>query len=240
MSGRHPGRGRLTVAAPHPARPARRGALATSLVALLTLLAGTLLTAGPAHAADYRYWSFWQQGKDGAWVYATQGPSVARPDDGDVEGFRFAVSANSGSAEKPRGAADFDAICADTPARDGRKRIALVLDFGTPGDAPGGETPPKARTACARVDSGATTADALASVAKPLRYNSDALLCAISGYPKSGCGEQVSGKSDTGTKRDAADGGDDDGGPSVGLLAGLAAIVVLGAAAVWQARRRRG
>lgn len=234
MSGRHPGRGRLTVAAP--------------LVALLTLLAGTLLAAGPAQAADYRYWSFWQQGKDGAWVYATQGPSIARPDDGDVEGFRFAVSANSGSAKKPRGADTFDAICADTPADDGRKRIALVLDFGTPADAPGGERPPKPRTACARVDSDATTADALAAVAKPLRYNSDALLCAISGYPKSGCGEQVSGKEKDGTEKSGTEKGgeesagtdSDDGGPSVGLLAGVAAIVVLGAAAVWQARRRRG
>ncbi|MER5305165.1 SCO2322 family protein [Streptomyces lasiicapitis] len=219
------------------------------LVALLTLLGTTLLAAGPAHAADYRYWSFWQQGKDGAWVYATQGPSIARPDDGDVEGFRFAVSANSGSAEKPRGAADFGAICADTPAKDGHKRIALVIDFGTPGDAPGGEQPPKPRTACASVDSGGTSADALAAVAKPLRYNSGALLCVISGYPKQGCGEQVSGKEsgDKGDKSESAQGngdsgdsGGDDGGPSVGLLAGIAAIVALGAAAVWQARRRRG
>ncbi|MFH9068531.1 SCO2322 family protein [Streptomyces alboflavus] len=230
MSRRHPGRGRLTVAA--------------LLTALLTLPAA-LLAQGPAHAADYRYWSFWQQGKSGAWVYATQGPSIARPDDGDVEGFRFAVSANSGSAEKPRGAADFDAICADTPAKDGQKRVALVVDFGTPDDAPGGEQPPKRRTACARVDSDGTTADALAAVAKPLRYNSSALLCAISGYPEQGCGEQVSGK-ESGGKGDKADGtasakdGDGDGGPSVGLLAGVAAIVALGAAAVWQARRRRG
>ncbi|WP_373287949.1 SCO2322 family protein [Streptomyces lasiicapitis] len=232
MSRRHPGRGRLTVAA--------------LLTTVLTLFVGTLLAAGPAHAADYRYWSFWQQGKDGAWVYATQGPSIARPDDGDVEGFRFAVSANSGSAEKPRGAADFGAICADTPAEDGHKRIALVIDFGTPGDAPGGERPPKPRTACASVDSGGTSADALAAVAKPLRYNSSALLCAISGYPKQGCGEQVSGK-ESGGKGDTSesaqgngDSGGDDGGPSVGLLAGIAAIVALGAAAVWQARRRRG
>ncbi|MFD9886769.1 SCO2322 family protein [Streptomyces alboflavus] len=238
MSRRHPGRGRLTVAA-----------LLTALLAL----PAALLAGGPAHAADYRYWSFWQRGEgssDGAWVYATQGPSIARPDDGDVEGFRFAVSANSGSAAKPRGAADFDAICADTPAKDGQKRVALVVDFGTPDDAPGGEQPPKRRTACARVDSDGTTADALAAVAKPLRYNSSALLCAISGYPEQGCGEQVSGKEsggksgkgDKGDKTASAqdDGDGDDGGPSVGLLAGVAAIVALGAAAVWQARRRRG
>ncbi|GHC40765.1 SCO2322 family protein [Streptomyces flavofungini] len=223
MSRRHPGRGRLTVAA-----------LLTALLAL----PAALLAGSPAHAADYRYWSFWQRGEGGAWVYATQGPSIARPDDGDVEGFRFAVSANSGSAEKPRGAADFDTICADTPARDGQKRVALVIDFGTRDDAPGGEQPPKRRTACARVASDGTSAEALAAVAGQLRYNSSALLCAISGYPKQGCGEQVSGKKsdDAGSARQDGD----DGGPSVGLLAGIAAIVALGAAAVWQARRRRG
>lgn len=243
MTKRHPGHGRLTVAAP-PALLTLSGTLAA---ALLVPLAAALLAAVPAQAADYRYWSFWQRDNGGAWVYATQGPSLARPDDGDVEGFRFAVSAGSGSAEKPRGTADFDAICADTPARDGRKRIAVVVDFGTPDDAPGGETPPKPRTACARIGSDGSSADALAAVAKPLRYNSGALLCAISGYPRSGCGEQVSGKEgggkEPGGTQDTAAGdadGQGDGGPSVGLLAGVAAVVVLGAAAGWQARRRRG
>ncbi|MFD9906926.1 SCO2322 family protein [Streptomyces sp. NPDC059063] len=201
------------------------------LAALVAVL--TVLIAAPAHAADYRYWSFWQQGKDGAWVYATQGPSIARPDDGDVVGFRFAVSADSKSAKKPRGAADFDAICADTPAKDGKKRVAVVVDFGTKGDAPGGATPPKPRTACARVDDGGSSADALAAVAEPLRYDNNALLCAISDYPKKGCGEQIA----AGDKGDGDDGGD--GGPSVGLIAGVAAVAVLGAAGVWQARRRR-
>ncbi|MGA4842295.1 SCO2322 family protein [Streptomyces sp. G45] len=211
--------------------PRGRRAAAAALGALLTALAA----ASPAHAAEYRYWSFWQQGKDGAWVYATQGPSVARPDDGDVEGFRFAVSADSRGAKQPRGAADFDAICAGTPAKGGQKRIAIVIDFGTKGDAPGGETPPKPRTACARVDDGGSSADALAAVAGPLRYDNNALLCAISGYPGKGCGEQVA----QGDKSDSGSGGGD-GGPSVGLIAGAAAVAALGAAAVWQARRRRG
>ncbi|WP_425505665.1 SCO2322 family protein [Streptomyces typhae] len=258
MSPRRPGRGPRAAAAP---LPTVLGTLVTALVAAVIALAATLVTAGAAQATEYRYWSFWQQDKGGAWVYATQGPSVARPDDGDVEGFRFAVSADSRSAVRPRGAADFDTICADTPARGGSKRIAVVVDFGTPGDAPGGETPPKTRTACARVGSDATTADALAAVAKPLRYNSSALLCAISGYPKNGCGEPVSGKESKGEDSGGKDSGDEDsggevsagergsgtadgsgdgGGPSVGLLAGVGAIVALGAAAVWQARRRRG
>ncbi|MGW7067326.1 SCO2322 family protein [Streptomyces sp. NPDC054855] len=218
---------------------ARWGRLVTG--ALFAALLG-VLTAAPAQAAGYRYWSFWD--RDGStWAYASQGPSTARPDDGAVQGFRFAVSADSKDAAKPRGAADFDTICAKTPAKDDRKRVALVIDFGTPGDAPDGESPPKPRTACARIADDATSADALAAVAKPLRYDSNALLCAIADYPKSGCGEQVSGNGESdGTEKKpaASDEQSDSGGPSVGLIAGVAAIALLGGAAVWQARRRRG
>ncbi|EDY61214.2 MULTISPECIES: SCO2322 family protein [Streptomyces] len=207
---------------------------------LLSFVAGVLLaTVGPAHATGYRYWSFWDR-TGTTWTYATQGPSTAVPSDGDVQGFRFAVSEDSSDATKPRGPASFTGICADTPAREGRKRVALVLDFGTAADAPSGETPPAARTECASVPRDATTAEALASVAEPLRYSTNALLCAVSGYPETGCGEPVAEHAEkgnaekgTGAKRSASG-----SGPSVGLFAGLAAIVVLGAAAVWQTRRR--
>ncbi|MDK1343833.1 SCO2322 family protein [Streptomyces sp. 378] len=202
------------------------------LLASLLLCAG----AGQAQAAGYRYWSFWERDA-GRWVYATQGPSLVRPSDGDVQGFRFAVSEDSASAVRPRGTADFATICAKTPARDGRKRVALVIDFGTPSDAPGGASPPPARTACARVSPDATTAEALAAVAKPLRYDTNALLCAISGYPEKGCGEQVSPKQ---RQQKPAAGKDSppDGGPSLGLVAGIALVVLLGGAATWQVRRR--
>ncbi|MEU8847311.1 SCO2322 family protein [Streptomyces sp. NPDC048564] len=216
--------------------------------ALTLLLAALVLVTGAAQAAQatgYRYWSFWDR-DGGKWTYATQGPSTARPSDGDVQGFRFAVSEDSKDAAQPRGAAVFAVICARTPAQDGKKRVALVLDFGTPADAPSGETPPARRTACARVAPDATTAGALAAVAKPLRYGTDALLCAIGGYPEQGCGEQVAGgdrstaaektpsEKAASEKKDASD-----DGPSLGLVAGIAVVAVLGAAAVWQARRRR-
>ncbi|WP_405581791.1 SCO2322 family protein [Streptomyces sp. NBC_01092] len=210
------------------------------LLAALVLLTGA---AQAAQAAGYRYWSFWERQGD-TWIYATQGPSLARPSDGDVQGFRFAVSEDSKDATQPRGAAEFAVICARTPAEDGRKRVALVIDFGTAADAPSGETPPARRTACARVAPDATTAEALAAVAKPLRYDSNALLCAITGYPQKGCGDQVSGGGGetgkpTAAGRTATAAEDDsDGGLSLGLVAGVAVVVVLGAAAVWQARRR--
>ena len=195
----------------------------------LSLLAGLLLAAvSPAHATGYRYWSFWDR-TGTAWTYATQGPSTTVPSDGDVQGFRFAVSEDSANATKPRGETSFTKICANTPARADRKRVALVIDFGTQRDAPSDDSPPSLRTECATVPRDATTAEALATVAKPLRYNTNALLCAIAGYPETGCGEPV-------TEKKAPE---SDGGPSVGLLAGAGAVAALGAAAVWQARRRR-
>ncbi|MEU0965129.1 SCO2322 family protein [Streptomyces sp. NPDC005917] len=198
----------------------RRAALL--LIATLTLLAA----AAPAEATGYRYWSFWE--RDGSrWTYATQGPSTEQPDDGAVEGFRFAVSEDSGDASQPRGTAEFGTVCADTAAVRGKKRVGLVIDFGTTADAPSAEQPPARRTACAVVLADATTAEALAAVAKPLRYDTNALLCAIGGYPKQGCGEKV------------AAGGTSGGGPSLGLLAGAGVVVVLAAGAFWQARRRK-
>ncbi|AEN09729.1 MULTISPECIES: SCO2322 family protein [unclassified Streptomyces] len=223
----------------------------TRSTAVLLLLAAAVLTvlgAGSAQAAGYRYWSFWEGDGGTAWTYATQGPSLVRPDDGAVQGFRFAVSEDSQDAARPRRAPDFAAVCAGTPAQDGRKRVALVIDPGTASDAPDGEEPPAPRTACARVAPDASTAQALASVAKPLRYDASAMLCAISGYPRSGCGEQVG--RDTGStgktpapassSTAARDSGDDQGGgPSAGVLVGTGAVLLLGAAAVLRARRRR-
>ncbi|MBT2449956.1 hypothetical protein J7F03_23350 [Streptomyces sp. ISL-43] len=191
----------------------------------------TLLAASPALASTYRYWSFWDAA-GGQWKYATQGPSSLRPADGSVQGFHFVVSKDAADqAAPPRTAPDFAAVCSATSPVEGRKRIAVVVDFGTPADAPAGDAPPQdaPRTACAQVGPDATAAEALAEVAKPLRYNSAALLCSVSGYPEQGCGEPIA---------DAAPGASD-GTPSVGLLAGIAAVAALAAAALWQSRRRR-
>ncbi|MEU8437490.1 SCO2322 family protein, partial [Streptomyces sp. NPDC029216] len=217
----------------------RRSRGLVGLSAALGLLL-TLFAASPALAASYRYWSFWE-GAGGKWGYATQGPSTARPADGTTLGFRFSVSKDAGAeAAQPRTGADFGTVCGGTAAVEGRKRVALVIDFGVPGDAPAGETPPQdaPRTACAQVAPDATAAEALASVAKPLRYNGAALLCAISGYPESGCGEPIAdAEPQASAPASAAPSPGGHAGPSAGLVAGVAAVAALGAAAVWQSRR---
>ena len=213
--------------------PLRPRTAAAALVAAGLLGLVTVLGAAPAHATGYRYWSFWKWAA-GSWAYQQQGPAVYAPPDGAVDGWRFAVSPDGGQdAARPAATGDFAAVCAATPARAGRKRVAVVLDFGTaadapPGALPAGAAPPAAQTTCASVPATATSAEVLAAVAPPLRYDTGGILCAIAGYPKAGCGEAIGAA--------PAGGGS---GPGLGLVAGGAVVAVLAAGAVRQARRRR-
>lgn len=232
-----------------------RKRLRSAAASVTTAVAAAVLTlavAVPAQAAGYRYWSFWESQGGGRWAYGTQGPATAVPADGDAIGFRFAVSEDANDAAQPSAAPDFAGICAGTEGKAGTKRVAVVVDFGGPRDAPPGETPPDppVRTGCAQVRDDATSAEALAAVAKPLRYDSVALLCGISGYPAKGCGEQVavtppsagparpSASTSTSATAPTAPSDGEGGGPSVGIVAGGAAVLVLGGAAIWKARRR--
>ncbi|MFE5582135.1 SCO2322 family protein [Kitasatospora sp. NPDC056531] len=219
------------------------------LAVLLPLIGTLLLVAGaaPAQAASgYRYWSFWRGADGGAWTYQQQGPAIAVPPDGAVDGWRFAVSPDGGQdAAKPRAQAHFDEICANTPTQDGRKRVAVVLDFGTAEDAGASAAqPPEQRNACASVAPHASSAEVLAAVAPPLRYDTNGLLCAIAGYPKAGCAEQLGaaaaqpGSSAKAARQSGGDGAGS-GGPDIGLVAGGALVAVLTGGAVRQARRRR-
>ncbi|MGW2545110.1 SCO2322 family protein, partial [Kitasatospora sp. NPDC001574] len=138
--------------------PAAVRFLAGLVTGVLILL---VLGAAPAQAAGYRYWSFWKWSGSG-WAYQQQGPAVHVPPDGAVEGWRFAVSPDGGQeAARPGTPGDFAAVCGATPEQSGRKRVAVVLDFGTPADAPARETPPEPRTACAVVSARATSAEVL-------------------------------------------------------------------------------
>lgn len=214
------------------------------------MVAGVLillvLGAAPAQAAGYRYWSFWKW-SDGAWAYQQQGPTVYVPPDGAVDGWRFAVSPDGGrNAARPGTAGDFAAVCGSTPEQQGRKRVAVVLDFGTAADA-AGETPPEPRTDCAVVPTDANSAEVLASVAPPLRYSANGLLCAIAGYPRAGCGDQLGagdrpsgGNVSAGASAAVRDGSSSgSGGPDLGVIGGAVLVAVVAAGAVWQVRRRR-
>lgn len=170
-----------------PVQPtARRGPWRLALALLLAAAFGAL-TVAPAQAVAYRYWSFYQQA-DAKWVFAQKGSDQTTPKDGSVEGWRFAVG-DASSSRLPRATPTFAQICAATPAQNDKKRVGLVIDFGRSADSADGATPPDPKAVCAVVDTAATSTDVLRA-AGDLRMEKG-LICAVAGYPASGCGAEV-------------------------------------------------
>lgn len=163
-------------------KSARR--LMLSLVAGL-LFAGTAVTT--AHAEDgYRFWGYYQW-TAGKWAFAPKGADQVVPADGSVEGWRFAAAPQS-IIRTPRANGDFEAVCAKAPAETGKKRVAVVIDGGTPEDASSG-TPITPKGVCVVTDPAANGAKVLAAAAQ-VRIEKG-LTCAIDGYPATGCGDAV-------------------------------------------------
>ncbi|MFZ0325149.1 MAG: SCO2322 family protein [Actinomycetes bacterium] len=159
-----------------------------------------------AQATSYRFWTYWTGGDTG-WAFANVGPS-RRPADGAVEGWRFAVSAASSSSAPPRTGSGFGSVCGSTPAVAGSKRVALVVDFGTTGDAPPGEAPPAGVTShCAVVPTTDNGYQVLDAVVTSLRVEGG-LVCGIDAYPARGCGEAVAAPTPDGTGPSGASGAD--------------------------------
>lgn len=164
----------------------RRARLRAALVTLVAALVAVTFTS-PAQAADYRYWGFYQLA-NGSWTFAQKGPDQIVPEDGTVEGWRFAVS-GADSSRFPRDVLTFDEICASTPASAGSKRVGLVVDYGRPADSADGTTPPEPTALCAVVPSAATSVDVLKKAGE-LR-SEKGMVCAVAGYPASDCGGEV-------------------------------------------------
>jgi hypothetical protein len=170
----------------------RLGAAVVTFV--VAAVAPALFAAPAADAASYRFWSYWTV-DSGSWTFAQVGPATLRPKDGAVQGWRFSVSADSASALKPRigpGGA-FDEVCGGTSAEDGKKRVALVVDFGIPSHAPSGDAPPaeSLRGTCVVANDRADGWDVLVQAGYGIRSDGSGLVCALSGYPQRGCGETV-------------------------------------------------
>ncbi|HZX02162.1 SCO2322 family protein [Kribbella sp.] len=235
-------------------RPRRRTVrLVLSLLAGL-LLAGTSVTftATSARAEDgYRFWGYYQWTK-GQWAFSQKGADATVPADGAVEGWRFAVS--GAKPRVPRAAGDFAAICGKTPAETGKKRVALVVDPGTPEDALSGETPGPATGTCVVTATASTGAQILAATG-PDRIEKG-LTCGINGYPAKGCGDQVKNikvpatdtpvtlqiKSAVGSTAAPAsstsDSNSSSGTPWTGIIIALVVVVLLAGGGFFLNRRR--
>jgi hypothetical protein len=234
--------------------PRVRAGLAGLVLAVLSCLA-VFVSAAEAQAATYRFWAYYQW-SGSQWQFATASPQQVTPAEGSVEGWRFAVSGEE-APRPPRAGGDFDLICGDTPAEQGNKRVAVVIDYGTEADAEGGAKPPAARGACAVVPAAATGLDVLAAVAE--QRVEGGLVCAIDTYPATGCGGIVEGAAPTGqdepvelqlpqageeaTAASRDTGQQQDDGLSTGVIlaigAAAVAVVALVVGATMQARRTR-
>jgi hypothetical protein len=232
-----------------------------AISAAALVLAAVALVASPAQASAFRYWTYWQAPAGAtAWAFATQGPGTSLPADGDVEGWSFGVTTESGNLDDaPRTAPDFATICGASTAGQGSKRVALVIDTGESAIAPAGQAPPASTAVCAVVPQDATGYDILRSVVEVRVENG--LVCGIDGYPTGECApvlddveaesllaaaadapsaEPVTTEADT-VSAPAADVGSAPTSGSGTPLATLAVgVLLLGGAAFWYLRGRRG
>ena len=225
------------------------GALSSLLLAALTVVG----LSGPAHAEDgYQYWNYFHL-ENGAWAFSQVGPADYTPKDGTVEAFRYGTSTPSQGIE-PRADLEqvsFETVCAGQQAAQGEKRVAVVLDFGVD---EGAGPPPEPRAECAVVERAATTQQIVGEVAE-VRIESS-MLCAIDGYPATGCGAPVKNaeipaeeetvafalpaaadETEAGTADTEPVAAEDDS--NTWLLVGLAVLVVVLAAVAFVMSRRR-
>lgn len=229
------------------------------------ILATVVVGAAPGAAAmvptaAYRYWTYWvAEPGESTWTFASAGPASLIPADGSVQGWRFAVTTAAGTASsQPRTAPSFADICADTPATDGSKRVALVIDPGTGADAPPGQLPGDVQTSCVVADTDATGYQITRSVTT-VRAEGSGLVCGVGGYPTGECAPVVDEPSASspapttsaaatpdaigaGSAMDAAPAAapasEAGAGSPLPLLAVLVLAAAVGGALVW--RRRRG
>lgn len=168
----------------HSARAAVACAIALSAVTLMA----------PAARAEtaYRYWTYWAV-QESHWLFSNIGPASNVPVDGSVEGWRFAITSAAGRAENApasvAAATAFIDLCGSTASMPGKKRIALIVDFGMPEDAPAGERQPVGIKNCVVADTGASGYEILRSTADVRVENG--LVCGIDGYPLVECAEMV-------------------------------------------------
>ena len=169
------------------------------LVLVVALLGAVFAPPGNA-STYYDYWGYWHKPPGAtAWQYSKVGPSGYYLQEGtQVEGWRFAIGTASPSDPQPRPTdATYDGYCAGKNT-DKKYRVLLVVDYGTQSGAPSGPV-----YSCEGFDSQPSGRQVLDTTHPNVR-DSGGLVCAIDGYPKSGCGEVVSSPSPKPTRTTTA------------------------------------
>lgn len=183
-----------------PSGRAVRGASGVLVAAGVVWLTGI---AGPAAAADYRYWTLWGGTSGGEWQPAITGAADIAMTDTAVVGWHFTVAPADGGTRPPDFGADFTALCPEfTAPVEGQHRVAVVVDTGSPDVAPAGEQPPPARVGCVSVDIGQSALDATVLAVTDVRAEGG-LICGLDGYPAVECGTLVETTTSDATTSDA-------------------------------------
>jgi hypothetical protein len=170
----------------HMARASLRSPLVLFTL-VVALGAALVVPAGSADAAAYRFWGYFQL-SGSSWKFAPKGPDQLTPANGAVEGWRFALASET-DTRAPRVHPTFDAVCGATKAESGKKRVAVVIDYGRAADQENGAQVPGPVAKCALVPTAATGAEVLAAVAT---VRSDkGLVCGLDNHPATGCGGAV-------------------------------------------------
>jgi hypothetical protein len=166
-------------------------ARAFGVIVLALTVSGLFLAPGARAESGYRYWTFWMsEGSD--WRFATEGPATTRTNEGDVFGWRFAITTASATEDAQPSISAPDAFadaCADVPVAAGEHRLAIVIDYGKADQAPAGEVPPANRIECVLALDGSTAAQSLSTIAN-LRVD-QGFVCGVDGYPESECAPVV-------------------------------------------------
>jgi hypothetical protein len=161
--------------------------------AILIIAFSNLVFAPSANAAEkgWRYWGYYQSAPGKMqWSYAQTGPTTVVAD-GSVEGWAFTFSGDTvPDAAKPRVVPSFKYLCGKTKAVAGKKRIGLVIDFGSAFLRPTDEKTPAIIKSCIVTDTKSIGADVLAAAAK-IRAEASGMICGINGYPAKECGIEV-------------------------------------------------
>jgi hypothetical protein len=229
------------------------------LAAVAALTAGAILTVGSgAYAEDEPattttesqsaevpvYWSYWTATNNNPWESAQVGAGSLTPADGTIEGWAYSDGAGPPVAQPPRTAANFDEVCGNTEPVEGKKRVAVVVDYGTTAIAPSGETPPGQGYECAQVDPNANGLQVLTQTL-PARTTPEGMVCGISGYPATGCSQMVSSaavltEEELPTAGQTTNQADEGTSSAMPFIIGGIVIVGLAIAAVVMSRRRNG
>jgi hypothetical protein len=159
-------------------------------VSILLISTTTSVVASDAATKGYRYWGYFQAAPgETTWTAAMTGPTVDIKD-GAVEGWSFVFSSDDIPSEAPSVKPDFATICAHIKPVPGKKRIALVIDFGKKAYAPNGEKVKSTQVRCVRTAKSSQGIDVLGQVVK-VRAEASGLICGFNGYPRQECGAEI-------------------------------------------------